>query len=101
MPLTDSSVDSTQLGKNQWTERQEHRNYLVWRRERNKKDRLKRCEESLRDLWDIIKQTNTPFVGVPEEERKEQRIFEEVIVEHIQNLMIEVIANIWKTINSM
>jgi len=33
-------------------------------------------------------------VGLPEEERKEQRIFEKVIVEHIQNLMIEVIANI-------
>ena len=40
-------------------------------------------------------------MGVPEEERKEQRIFEEVIAEHFQNLMIEVIADIWKTINSM
>ena len=42
--------------------------------EQNKEKRMKRNEESLRDLWDNIKQTNIRIIGVPEgEERKDQR----------------------------
>ena len=29
---------------------------------------MKRIEDSLRDLWDNIKRTNIPIIGVPEEE---------------------------------
>ena len=35
-----------------------------------KKNRLKRKEGSLRDLWDNIKCTNIHITGVPEEERE-------------------------------
>ena len=35
--------------------------------EQNKK-RMKRIEDSLRDLWDNIKRTNIRIIGVPEEE---------------------------------
>ena len=43
--------------------------------EQNKEERMKRNEDSLRDLWDNIKCTNDCIKGVPEEEgeRKGQR----------------------------
>ena len=36
--------------------------------EQNKGKRMKRTEDSLRDLWDNIKGTNIRVIGVPEEE---------------------------------
>ena len=39
--------------------------------EQNKVKRMKRTEDSLRDLWDNIKHTN--IIGVTEEEEKEKR----------------------------
>ena len=39
--------------------------------EQNKGKRMKRTEDSLRDLWDNIKCTNIQMIGVPEEENKE------------------------------
>jgi len=33
--------------------------------EKNKDKRIKRTEESLRDLWDNIKHTNIHIIGVP------------------------------------
>ena len=38
--------------------------------EQNKVKRIKRAEESFRDLWDHIKCTNIQIMGVPEEEEK-------------------------------
>ena len=35
--------------------------------EQNKEKRMKRTEDSLRDLWDNIKHTNIRIIGVPEE----------------------------------
>ena len=52
--------------------------------EQNKVKRMKRTEDSLRDLWDNIKHTNIQIIGVPEEEIKNryEKIFEEIIVEN-------------------
>jgi len=36
--------------------------------EQNKLKRIKRTEDSLRDLWDNIKHTNIRIIGIPEEE---------------------------------
>ena len=36
--------------------------------EQNKETRMKRIEDSLRDLWNNIKRTNIQIIGVPEEE---------------------------------
>ena len=49
----------------------------------NKVKRMKRTEDSLRDLWDNIKCTNIRIIGVPEEEKKKgyEKNFEEIIVE--------------------
>ena len=41
-------------------------------REQNKEKRMKRIEDSLRDLWDNIKSTNIRILGVPEEEEKKK-----------------------------
>ena len=42
--------------------------------EQNKEKRMKRNEDSLRDLWDNIKHTNICIIGVPKgEERKDMR----------------------------
>ena len=38
--------------------------------EQNKEKRMKRIEDSLRDLWHNIKHTNIRIIGVPEEEKK-------------------------------
>ena len=38
--------------------------------EQNKDKRMKRNEDSLRDLWENIKCNNFPIIGVPEEEEE-------------------------------
>ena len=40
--------------------------------EQNKIKRIKRTEDSLKDLWDHIKWTNIRIIGVPEEEEKKK-----------------------------
>ena len=40
--------------------------------EQNKQKRMKRIEDSLRDLWDNIKHNNIRIIGVPEEEEKKR-----------------------------
>ena len=59
--------------------------------EQNKEKRMKRIEDSLRDLWNNIKCTNIRIIGVPEEEKKKvtEKIFEEIIVESFHNMRKE------------
>ena len=40
--------------------------------EQNKVKRMKRTEDSLRDLWDNMKRSNIRIIGVPEEEKKKK-----------------------------
>ena len=40
--------------------------------EQNKEKRMKRIEDSLRDLWDNIKHNNIRIIGVTEEEEKKK-----------------------------
>ena len=51
--------------------------------EKNKEKRMKRSEDSLRDLWDNIKCNNIRMTGVSEEEEEKkgyEKIFEDIIV---------------------
>ena len=55
--------------------------------------RIKRTEDSLRDLCENIKCTNFWIIGVPEEEEKKkgtEKIFEEIIVENFPNMEKEI-----------
>ena len=57
--------------------------------EQTKEKRMKRNEDSLRDLWDNIKHNNIRIIGVPEGEEREEgpkKIFAEIIVENFPNM---------------
>ena len=65
--------------------------------EQNKDKRMKRIEDSLRDLWDNIQCTNIRIIGVPEEEEKKkvsEKIFEEIIVENFPNKGKEIVNQV-------
>ena len=63
--------------------------------EQNKVKRMKRTEDSLRDLWDNIKYTN--IIGVPEEEEKKkgyEKFFEEIIIENFPSVEKEIVSQL-------
>ena len=57
-------------------------------KEQNKEKRMKRIEDSIRDLWDNIKRTNIQIIGVPEEDKKKgsEKLFEEIIFVNFPNM---------------
>ena len=80
----------------EWISDLEDKMVEITAREQNKEKRMKRIEDSLRDLWDNIKCTNIQIIGVPEEEEKKKRtekIFEEIIVENFPNVGKEIIKS--------
>ena len=65
--------------------------------EHNKLKRMKRTEDSLRDLWENIKCINIRILQVPEEEEKKkgyEKIFEEVIIENFPNMEKEIVNQV-------
>ena len=65
--------------------------------EQNQVKRMKRTEDSFRDLGDNIKHTNIQIIGVPKEEEKKkvyEKIFEEIIVENFPNMENEIVNQV-------
>ena len=65
--------------------------------EQTKEKRMKRSEDSLRDLWDNIKCNNIRIIGVLEGEEREKgpdKIFEEIIVENFPNMGKEIATQV-------
>ena len=64
--------------------------------EQNKEKRMKRIDDSLRDLWHNIKCTNIRIIGVPEEEKRKgtEKILEEIIVENFPNMGKEIVNQV-------
>ena len=58
---------------------------------------MKRTEDSLRDLWDNIKHTDTWIIAVPEEEEKKkgyEKSFEDIVVENFPNMEKELVNQV-------
>ena len=81
----------------EWISDLEDRTVEFTAAEQNKEKRMKRTEDSLRDLRDNIKHTNIRIIGVPEEEEKKkgtEKIFEEIIVEIFPNMGKEIVNQV-------
>ena len=67
--------------------------------EQNRVKRMKRTEDSLKDLWGNIKCTKIWIIGVPEEEKKKgyEKIFEEIIVENFPNTKKKIVNQVQKS----
>ena len=65
--------------------------------EQNKEKRMKRIEDSFRDIWDNIRCTTIRIIGFPEEEEKNkgrEKIFEEIIIENFLNMGEEIVNQV-------
>ena len=65
--------------------------------EQNNEKRMQRIEDSLRDLWDNIKHTNSRIIRLPEEEEIKkgiEKIFEEIAVENFPNMGKEIVQQV-------
>ena len=65
--------------------------------EQNKVKRVKRTEDSLRDLWNNIRCTNIWIIGVSEEVEKKkgyEKIFKEIIVENFPKMEKETVNQV-------
>ena len=68
--------------------------------EQNKVKKMKRTQDSHRDLWDNIKCTNIQMIGVPEEEEEKKgykKIFGEIIVENFPSMEKEIVHQVQET----
>ena len=77
----------------EWINELEDKMVEITSEEQNKVKRMKRAEDSLRDLWNHIRYTNIWIIGVPEEEEKKkgyEKLFEEIIVENFPNMEKEI-----------
>ena len=68
--------------------------------EQNIEKRMKRNEDSLRDLWDNIKCSNICITEVPKGEEREkgpENIFEDIITENFPTIGKELVNQVQKT----
>ena len=81
----------------EWIIELENKMVKITANEQNKVKRMKRTEDSLRDLCNNIKCTNIQIIGFPEEEEKNkvyEKIFEEIIVENFPNMEKEIVNQV-------
>jgi len=68
--------------------------------ETERKKRIKRNEDNLRNLWENVKRQNIQIIGVPEEEDKKkdhEKILEEIIVENFPKMGKEIVTQVQET----
>ena len=80
----------------EWISDPKDRMVIITAEEQNKKKRMKRNEDSLRDLLDNIKCTNIHIIGVSGEEREKgyEKISEEIITENFPNMGKETVNQV-------
>ena len=97
MNNTLEGINSRITEAEEWINGLEDRMVEITATEQNIEKRIKRNEDSLRDLWDNIKCTNIHIRGVPEGEEREtgpEKIFEEVIAETFPNVGKETVNQV-------
>ena len=67
MKNTLEGINSKVSEAEKWISELEDKMVEITSEEQNKVKKMKRTEDSLRDLWDNIKHTNIQIIGVPEE----------------------------------
>lgn len=83
--MSGQKEESVNFKKGQWK---------LSRLRKRKKKRLKKSEQSLRNLWVTIKWTNIHIMEVPGgEAREKKRILEEIMAENFLNLMKDMNIN--------
>ena len=81
----------------EWIIDLENRKVEISAADQNIEKRMKRNEDSIRDLWDNIKHTNILILGVPERQEREkgpEKIFEEIIAENLPNMGKEIVSQV-------
>ena len=97
MKNTLEGINSRITGAEEWISDLDDRMVELTAMEQNKEKRMKRNEDSLRDLWDNIKCTNICILGVPEGEEREkgsEKVFEEIIVKNFPNMGKEIATQV-------
>ena len=89
-------INSRKTEAEEWKSDLEDKIVEITTTKQNKEKRMKRIEDSLRDLWDNIKRTNIRIIGVPEEEKNKgtEKIFEEIIIENFPNMGKEIVNQV-------
>ena len=72
MNNTLEGINSRITEAEEWINDLEHRMVEITATEQNVEKRMKRNEDSLRNLWENIKTTNISIIGVPEGEERER-----------------------------
>ena len=65
--------------------------------EQKRENKLKRNEESLRELWNNVKHNNICIIGVPggkDREKETKKIFKEIIAEKVPKVVKEPLTQI-------
>ena len=81
----------------EWRSELEDKMVEITAGEQKKEKRMKRIEDSFRDLWDNTKRTNICIIGVPERGEREkgpEKILEEIIVENFPNMGKEIVSQV-------
>ena len=96
MKNTLDGINSRITEAEEWVSDLEDRMVEFTAAEQTKEKRMKRNEESLRDLWDNIKCNNIHIIGITEEEREKgpEKIFEEIILENFPNMGKEIATQV-------
>ena len=91
-----STLDATNSRITEAEERiSEVEDRMVEINEAERKKRIKRNEDNLRDLWDNVKCSNIQVIGVPEDKKKDhEKILEEIIVENFPKMGKEIVTEV-------
>ena len=96
MKTTLEGINSRINEAEEWISHLEERMVEFMAAEQYKEKRMKRNEDSLRDLWDNMKRNNIHIIRVTEGEEREkgpEKLFEEIIIEIFPNMGKEIATN--------